>query len=302
MTGKQIYDQILLLGARESVDFEFEKTDVFEAINRAIDEVNKLFPAERGIQILNYPISPCEVYKGITVHKGGEDKVFDASDVKSLAFAVSGTGSALLACESSGAFKEYSWIDETKLKTFKSIVAEDLPDYNGGKVSLTFTGEYTYLIKDVTFYDELASDLAEDVDTYSPWRAYDLSAENYAGGNFLDFASQPIRFNNVSLNSPRDFKIEGSVIYLPADKPGVYELSYYKRPTHVDADNDHIELDIDIRLHPLVALRAAYYIYQLVDEEAAANANNEYQRVMSLTVSTMPKLRTPKQLRDLRGW
>lgn len=302
MTGKQIYDQILLLGARESVDFEFEKTDVFESINRAIDEVNKLFPAERGIQILNYPIRPCEVFKGITVHKGGEDKSFNASGIKSLAFAVSGTGRAYLTCEDCAGSKEYTWTDETKLKTFKTIIAQDLPEYDGGEATLTFTGDYTYLIKDVTFYDELISDVEDDVETYSPWRGYDVASENYAGGNFLDFASQPIRFNNVSLNSPRDFKIEGSVIYLPADKHGVYELSYYKRPTHVNADNDHIEIDIDVRLHPLVALRAAYYIYQLVDEEAAANANNEYQRVMSLTVSTMPKLRTPKKLRDLRGW
>lgn len=316
MTGREIVDQILLLGARESFDFDFQEDAVYSAINRAIDEVNKLFPVTKTIQLLNYPIRPAVYHKGITVHKGGEDIVFNASDIKSLAFAVSGTGRAVLSHEyiitdedggeitDSEEF-EFTWEDETKLVVKRWLInSEDLPRYfeNGGDVILKFTGAYNYLIKDVSFYDELDGDVLEDVDIFSPWVSYDLAADNYAGGSFLDFASIPIRYNDVSLNSPKDYRIEGSIIYLPADKPGTYELSYYKRPITVDADNDEVEIDIDARLHGLVALRAAYYLYSLIDEEAAANANTEYQKNLSLVITTMPKLRSPKKFRDRRGW
>lgn len=314
MNGKEIYDQILLLGARSSHDFEFQDNEVNGAINRAIDEVNRLFPVTESIQLLNYPIRPSAYYKGITVHKGGEDVVFNASDIKSLAFAVSGTGEAHVETivknedgeESWESEKFFEWADLTKLEIKKLLVdSERMQNYydNRGPVRLRFTGEYTYLIKDVSFYNELDGDIEDDVDIYSPWIAYDLKNGNYAGGNFLDFASLPIRFNEVSLNSPNDYRIEGSVIYLPADKQGTYELNYYKRPTHLNADSvGEEELDLDPRLHILVALKAAYYIYALVDEEAAASADAEYQKNLSLVMTTMPKLKTPKHFRDTRGW
>ena len=318
MTGKEIIEQVLLLGARESFDFEFQYEAIYGAINRAIDEVNKLFPVTKTVQLLNYPIRPAVYHKGITVHKGGEDTVFDASDIKSLAFAVSGTGKAILSYDYETEDIEgnkvteteecsFGWEDLTKLEVQKKLIGSRcLCQYfkNGykGKIRLKFTGDYNYLIKDISLYDELDGDVEEDVDIFSPWVAYDMAAANYAGGAFLDFASIPIRFNDVSLNAPRDYRIEGSIIYLPADKPGAYELSYYKRPEHFDLDNDGIEADIDPRLHVLVALRAAYYLYAIIDEEAAENANTEYQKALSLVMTTMPKLKSPKQFRDRRGW
>ena len=94
MTGKELIREIADLGGKSQFNTEFEARAIYTAINRAIDEISKLFPVVKTVRLQNYPIRPTAFYKGITVHKGGEDIVYNASGIKSLAFAVSGTGRA----------------------------------------------------------------------------------------------------------------------------------------------------------------------------------------------------------------
>lgn len=303
MTGQELIDHICLLGARTTDEFEqeFQNELIYSAINRAIGEVNKLFSVTKTVQLLNYPRRPADYHK-LTVHKGGEDIVFNASDIKSLAFAVSGTGRAILSGEGSVNTYTFEWQDAVRLKTLRAIVTQALGDYDGGKLELVFTGDTSYMIADLSFYSELDSDLVEDVEVWSPWVCYDMRSSKYLGNNFLDFASLPVRSHDVNLNAPSDFRIEGSCVYLPAEKTGVYEVKYYERPVEVDADNLSVELNIDFRLHELASLRAAYYIYAVLDEEVAAQCNNEYKTLYGVVLSTLPKIKTPRRFRDVRGW
>lgn len=303
MTGQELKDHICLLGARTNEEFEqeFQNELIYSAVNRAISEVNKLFPVIKTVQLLNYPIRPA-VYHKLTVHKGGEDTVFNASDIKSLAFAVSGTGSATLTADGCDKVYTFDWQDAVRLKTFRVITQQVLSGYEGGLVTITFRGETNYMISDLSFYSELDGPLTEDVDIWSPWVCYDMKSSKYLGESFLDFASLPVRSHDVNMNAPSDYRIEGSCIYLPAEKSGVYEVKYYERPVEVDADNLDVELNIDFRLHELAALRAAYYIYAVLDAEVAAQCNNEYRALYGVVLSTLPKIRTPRRFRDVRGW
>lgn len=304
MTGKELIDQVCLLGARTTEEFEqdFQTEHIYSSINRAISEVNRLFPVEKTVQLLHYPIRPAVYIKGITVHKGGEDTVFDASDIKSLAFAVSGTGSAILSGAGATTFHKFSWQDATQLTVLRAIVDEVLEGYAGGDVRLTFQGEHNYMISDVSFYSETDGPLLEDVDIYTAWMGYDLASTKYAGGNFLGFSSLPVRFHNVDLNAPTDYYIEDSKIFLRRSQPGVYEVRYYKATDKINSDNLEYELEIDFRLHDLIALRAAYYIYAVLDPEAAKVCDVEYQKLLGLVMTTMPKVRTPKKFRNVTGW
>lgn len=304
MTGKELINQVCLLGARTTDDFEhdFQNELIYSSINRAISEVNRLFPVEKTVQLLHYPIRPAVYIKGITVHKGGEDTVFDASDIKSLAFAVSGTGKAILSGAGATTYHEFTWQDATQLTVHRSILDEVLEDYSGGGVRLTFTGEHNYMISDVSFYSEIDGPLSEDVDIYTTWMGYDLASTKYVGGKFLGFSSLPVRFRNVDLNAPTDYYIEDSKIFLRRSQPGIYEVKYYKSPDKVDADNLNFELDVDFRLHDLIALKAAYYIYAIADAEAAKVCDAEYQKQLGIVMTTMPKVKTPKKFRDVRGW
>lgn len=91
MTGKDLFDQMLAIGGKTQW-VGHEGAARFEAVNRAVFEVNRLFPVTQKIQLVNYPLVPVEYHGGIRVHKGGEVIRIDASGVKSLAFAVSGGG------------------------------------------------------------------------------------------------------------------------------------------------------------------------------------------------------------------
>lgn len=304
MTGIELRDQICLLGARttDELEADFQTEHIYSSMNRAIGEVNKLFPVENTVQLLHYPRRPAVFIKGITVHKGGEDTVFDASDIKSLAFAVSGTGNAMLSGEGAYASYEFKWLDATNLQVKRAFIDEVLAGYNGGWLKLTFKGEHSYMISDVSFYSETDSDLIEDVEPYSSWKGYDLSSAKYCGKNFLGFSSLPIRFRNADLNAPTDYYIEDSTVYLRRGQEGVYEVKYYRAPAKLGEGNLSNELDIDFRLHELVAPKAAYYIYAVLDPEAAKVCDIEYQKHLSIVMSTMPKVRTPKKFRDVRGW
>ena len=301
MTGNELIERVKLFGARvsEELEADFQNDQLFTAINVAINEINRLFPVTKTVRLLNYPCRPT-VYHKMTVHKGGEDTVFDASDIKSLAFAVSGTGYAELV--GGGHSVTFTWTDATQLEVKRSIVAHDLVGYEGGDIQLIFRGECNYMIKDLSMYSELESDMTEDVEPWSAMRCFDIASRKYAGGAFLDFAKLPVRGLDVRLNTPNDYRIEGSRVYIPAEKSGIYEVEYYARPTQIVGESADIELDIDFRLHELVALKAAYHLFAVLDPEAAAVCDAEYQKMLGVVLTTMPKVSTPGRFRDVRGW
>ena len=301
MTGNEIKNEILKLGLKSQAVYPVEPEAMIVCINRAASEVNRLCPVLGTATILHYPARPLVYRHGVTVHRGGEELTIDASGIRSLAFAVSGTGEGILTCEGSEVVHSFTWEDATEMRVF-SMIVEELFGIEEGEIHLTFLGKYSYMIKDLSLYGELTGDLVEDVVPYAPAVRYDLSDKKHVGERFQDFASLPVRYNDVDLNAPTDYKIEGKAIYLPAEKRGVYEVSYYKKPTPVDEDNMDLPIEIDDRLEDLLPLRAAYYFYMVTDREVAERCNAEYLRLQSIVMATMRKIRTPVKFRDRRGW
>lgn len=310
MTTKELLEQILALGGRTQLNYTYEKNAVFVAINRAIDEVNRIFPVEKTIQLIHYPIIPSVHDAGIAVHRGGEKKEYYASDARALAFAISGTGRAILSSwdedkETWVPIKSFDWQEESDfaertymISKYNSITEEAVPAH---QIKLVFEGEYSYMIRDVSIYSELASDRKEDVKVYQIWVPYDLADVKYAGGGFMDFASEPVLFGETELTTPHDFKIENSKVYLPATKPGVYTIRYRYKPNRVEVLNNDVDVDLDSEMVNLVAPRAAYYLFYTTDEEVADRCLAEYQKLYATYMRTR-KTRTPIRQRDLTGW
>lgn len=309
MTGKDLFDQMLALGGKAQW-VGYEGVTRFEAADRAVFEVNRLFPVTKRMQLVNYPLTPVAFYSGIRVHRGGEDIKIDASGIKSLAFAVSGgSGKATLYSVTVNEDGEEELVDlemfgndkdgfemTASFVTYRFIIPGEKQN-----VRLIFSGKFNYLIQNVSFYGELKSEDAEDVDTFSPWVKYDLSLIDYLGDRFVTFDSTPVRFDNVSLNSPYDYKIENSSLYLRADRPGVYEISVMVKPDRIKNESD--EIDIDPQLEDLVALRAAAYLYSVTDTEIADRCLQEYQRLLPLVLANVRKVKTQSQYRNtLKGW
>lgn len=310
MTKKELLEQILALGGRTQLNYTYEKSAVYVAINRAIDEVNRIFPVEKTIQLIHYPLKPSAYYGGIAVHRGGEEREYHASDARALAFAISGTGSAeLYGLDGDGKWSLIhsfnNWIGESNFADRKYIIpsisaltGEEIPT---GELKLVFKGEYSYMIRDVSFYSELTSDNVDDVAVYQGWIEYDLSSPALAGGAFLDFAAMPVMFGETELTTPHDFKIENSKVYLPATKPGVYTIRYRYKPQRVGVLREDVDVDLDSEMVNLVAPRAAYYLFYTTDEEVADRCLAEYQKLYATYMRTR-KTRTPIRQRDLTGW
>ena len=304
MTGGQLREQMLARGGRNKL-VNIEGVVWLESANRAIFEVNRLFPVVNKIQLVNYPLTPVVYHGGIRVHKGGEDIRIDASGVKSLAFAVSGGGGRAVLCDSAGDIihtfgvlqnNERVLSESTKFVTYSYVIPGDAQD-----VSLVFSGDFNYLIKDVSFYGDVKSIDAEDVDVFSPWVKYDLKGIDYLGERFMAFDSTPVRFDNVSLNSPYDYKIVGSSVYLRADRPGIYEISVMVMPRSIEDLNDSV--DVDPQAEDLLALLAASYLYSVTDTEIADRCMQEYQRILPIALANARRIKTPSQYRNtLKGW
>lgn len=300
MTGKDLFDQMLALGGKESF-VEEEIFNRFHALNRAAFEVNRLFPVTRKIQLVNYPLTPVAFYGPIRVHRGGEDITIDASGVRSLAFAVSG---------GDGEAELYKIEDNGEINLIKKITFDKTPTFeikrvliaDGAKnVRLVFKGDFNYLIRNISFYGAADSEHIEDVNTYSSWAKYDVSKIGELGERFIAFDSAPVRFNDLSLDSPHDYRIEGSTVYLRADKPGVYEVTVLLKPSHISNDTDNVE--VDPQLEDLVALRAAVHLYSLTDNEIADRCNAEYQRLLPLVMAKLRRVKTQNVYRNvLKGW
>lgn len=301
MTGKELIDEILKLAMKSQTVYPVEPQAIYVHINRAIEEVNRLSPILGTVSILHYPITPTVYHKGIMVHRGEEDIEINASGIRSLAFAVSGTGEAYLSGKNGRRMHRFEWTDATSFEVQKCFVLNAL-GVEEADVTLTFTGKHSYMIRDVSFYAYTVSDLIEDVKPYAPSVKYDMTGTELAGGRFMDFALLPIRYADEELNAPTDYRIEGSCVYIPANRPGVYDVSFYKRPLKVDAENVNFEIEVDARLTDLLALRAAYYFYMVTDREVAERCNAEYLRLQSVVMSTMHKVRTPVKFRNARRW
>ncbi len=304
MTGREIIDQMCLIGGNTSEEFDndYQCEFVCSAINRAVSEVNKIYPLTETVTILHFPIRPVFTKRGITVHKGGEEIAYFASDIRSLAFAISGTGQYTLTGEGSVKVVEENFYDKTSFETVKILTEEALPGYTGGEITLTFTGEYTYMIKDVSMFDTLDGPVAGDVEAHGEWVPYDLKSPKYLSGRFLGFSKRPVRYNSVDLSAPEDYRVSGSTIYLRDGAEGEYTVECYKAPEVIDLDNLDHEIEVDFRLTDAIVLRAAQYVYAAGDEEMSEYCRKEFERVMSLTMVTMPTVSTPTRFRDVRGW
>ncbi len=300
MKGKELKEEILSLARQSQAVYPVEPRTILTCINRAIDEVNRLCPVLSSVSILHFPLTPLVYREGITVHKGGEDIEINASGVSSLAFLVSGTGQATLTVDGVPK-KVFQWLDETGFRLIRYHLGKEL-GLERAELGLFFEGPYSYMIKDLSLYGEVVSDLEEDVVTYGKSVGYDIASTRYAGERFADFASLPVRYGDVELNLPTDYKIDGSRIYLPTARPGVYMVNCYRKPTEVNENNLEEEIEVDERLTDLLALRAGYYFYMMVDREIADRYNAEYVRLQNIVMATMRKIRTPVKFRMSRRW
>lgn len=290
MTGRELFSQVRALAAKAQWTYPFESAAAFCAVNRALLEVSRLFPTYKTLRLAHCPASPLLFIGGC----GKESDVFACDGACAVAFEAAGTGSAALFSDGE-LIESFEWHDLTSFEKMSFISARP------SRLSLkTVSG--AHLVRRISFYSDGSFDRAEDVYAYGDELCYCMSDSRYAGERFAAFAPCPVSLGSRLLKSPEEYRLDGDALYLPTARAGEYLVRYACLPDELCEDNVDAELDIDARVHDLVSLRAAYYLYLLTDSDVADRCGAEYQRLLPTVLARLRSRSQLSGLRDIRGW
>jgi hypothetical protein len=278
MTLHDLYKAVSQLGFEDSLGDD--STDRFiYATNRALIEINSLRPRRKRVDI-NHRVPENLLFSEPTVieKNGGKDLVFTAVGAKSFYFEVCGEGQFTVGLKK----KDGSIVsDRTGMTSFDSktfISQRGFIKYDGafidtllkkdseytGEAVITFTGDYDYVISNIAMYDRVYSSKEAEISPYGRRVGYDLSE---LANDFEKLDTPPIDFLGKHLYD--GYGIEGSVLYLPLDRPGIYTVNYLHKVTLIPLESDitkDIIIDLEEDLESLLPNLIAAYVW--LDDEA----------------------------------
>lgn len=285
-------NEIRALAAKAQWTYPFEPSAAFHAANRALLEVARLFPTYGAFRLVHSPQRPSLFIGGVRRSVSASEAEHRAS--YALAFEASGTGRASVFSDGK-LFESFEWSGLTQFK--RMSVALSYPSH----LSLEASGD-SALIRGISFYSDAAFADSDDVYVYGDEIGYRMSDARYVGDSFAAFAPCCASLASRQLRYPDEYRLDGDVIYLPVSRTGEYFIRYIRLPERICEDNADCELDIDARIHDLVSLRAAYYLYLLTDSDVADRCNAEYQRLLPAALVHVRRQPSSFGIRDTRGW
>jgi hypothetical protein len=285
-TWKELKDQVRkLLFADEATLPEYDK-HLCDGANYAMMEVFRFVrPIVEMITLSHFPPENllCADSDDFSAQSHIEDDiVYTASGAKSYYFECDGTGQMCILNAAGDTIAQVQMASERTFKAYRGFV----PD--AGDVTLVFSGDYLYRIRNVALYGALYSADESDIEDYGGYTAYDmidLTYDETEGRMFLAFAEDfPVMkretgFGWADCREMKNYIIQkGSVLLLPRASAGEYEIYYKKYPKKITADTpDDFELEADPQTVPLIPLLMAYRILKDDDERLAKTYYNEYQ-------------------------
>ncbi len=298
-TWSEIKNQVQkLLYADDTVNNEYEKYYI-DSANYAIMEISRYVrPNIEKITISHFPDENL-------ISKGGaddfapllhtnEDILYTAQGAKSFYFEADGTGTLNIKNESGTIIKTVEFSSSHVFKPYKGFIDDN------GLITLEFTGNYRYRIRNIALYGGLYSSSEEDIQPFSGYCVYDmidLTMSADEGRTFLAFAEDfPVMkretgFGWADCREMRNYVIQkGNLLLLPRSSPGEYEVYYKKYPAKITQDTqDSFEIDVDCEAVFLIPLLMAYRILKEDDERLAKTYYNEYQAAKEELLSSPVK-------------
>lgn len=290
-TWGDLKNDIRVLGFEEDTTMTEYADIVISACNRAIQLINSTV---RPI-LSKYTVSqymPLNIIQGIgqlalmeVTHYEGTEITYTAENAKAYYFECDGNGTCTIVDDNGT--QTLTLASDRKFVTYKGFLS--------GNATITFSGTYSYNIKNIAMYGILKSNLETDIPVFTRDIRYDIAELTKVNGQYIfqDFDyRKPIKVNGFSepYKYIEDFKIEDrKTIVLNYFEEGEFTFWYKKRPTRLTLDTlDTFEIELDYTVQPLIPLLASHYIW-LDDEERKATLYwNEYDDLKNqiLTSST----------------
>ena len=278
MTLEKLLDEAYALGFES--EGEIDESFIFAA-NRALRQIYSELSCEvtgyiiaSSMQVLSHTESYVHLPKSSFIQKiCGEAYSFKAS----------GEGRYIITDK-----------DGTKELAFSGKRCE-CRGYIHGEGTITFLGDYSYTVYDITCFAEKRSDKVSDIPLFSQYTEYRLR----------EYLPDLCRVSGVAKDSKgetvRGAVIRTDVLILPSDFSGEVRLTYQRLPRVITVDDRERELDIDPSIAYLLPILTASYIWLDDDEEKAAYYMGIYNDEASRLKSSFPKL-IDNGYNDVTGW
>jgi hypothetical protein len=189
MTLADLKRQILNLGFETADSYDEEPTILIDSINRAMREITNIFPIIGSYKIAQYPLENLlggsYPYMDAQHYDGKSPLKYSASGCKSLYFEY--TGNVTLEIQDDDGTRSVALTGGKSFNEYRAFV--------NGNVILTFSGPFSYDIKNIALYGEKYSDDLTDVPAYRRYVRYDFRELTRENGVpvFIDFSrAKPI--------------------------------------------------------------------------------------------------------------
>ena len=222
------------------------------------------------------------------------DMTFDAENVKSYYFEVTGKCTANVILDDMPV-STYTIDDVNKYESIKGIVENP----EGHTVTISFTSEYPYAIKNIAMY-EAKYDTAEEVPMYAEkllYKATDL-AEDFYSVNEIYFEGENPRY----IKTDEVYKEAGKTLVLDATTQGNYRVYYNALPVEITAGTeDDYDLPLDREVAALLPLYMASELYKDDDVSVATSYRNEFEVGFDRLKNPQPSGQTERVTSE-SGW
>jgi hypothetical protein len=321
MTLLELYKAVSQLGFEDSLGDDGTSRFIY-ATNRALLEIDSIRPRRKRVDVNHRVPENLLFSEPVTIEKT-EPLIFTANGAKSYYFEVCGEGEFYVRCvkvkitNDGKKLIEYDqgFLTEFKSKSFekqkgfikfngafidKMMESNSETNYYTGEVQICFGGDYDYTIRNLAFYDRVYSAEEDDIVPFAKTVGYNAALLT---DDFGTFDTPPLDSNGMHLFE--GYSIDGSTVYLPANKQGVYTVNYLHKvalvPLTASINGAPIDIDLEDDLAALLPNLIAAYVW--LDDEPE---KSQYYYNLYLARADQIKRQTnnlnPIEFKSVYGW
>ncbi len=257
MTYNDLYKEIIALGFESEID---SQDRLLASVNRALNTIFTERAVFSDVNIYQRKYAPSLKIKRIE-HKGTESDTV-SYNARCYSFISSGVGSYKI-CEGEDE-RIFSFSGENQLHK----------GFLHGEGKIEFFGDYSFIVTNLSVFDELFGEGEEHIPLISEYREYDV--DDYAD-SFLSFASLP---TDKSSRAIKGAIIRGKKIRIPCDYEGWISLTY-RRGAKKATGLAEEEIFLPCGCEHLLPLLTAAYVWLDDDSEKAEYYMSLYREGMS---------------------
>lgn len=283
-----IKDEIYNLNYETKEDYSEKPSVITQAINRAIQRIcNEVKPILGKFVISQFPFEsllPNPLYNLDMKHYSGEPIVFSADGAKSYYFECDGTGQATIKDDAGSVA-----VTMTSNREFKAYKG-----FCNGNVTITFSGDFSYNIRNVAVYGEKLSADVKDIPPYTRNVYYDFKEITKEDGKivFDGFADEMVRDDNADIKPISDFKVMGrDTLVLNGFEKCQFSVYYKKKPTTIaESTPDDFEMELDNNIQVLLPVLASFYVWNDDNLQRATQYYNDYEAMRNMILGKEQKV------------